>query len=116
MKTMLVVPVCLAMLSGGPTPGAAQDRWQIQLNSGTYLYDLQLVKLERASLIVRQADTTVTVPVREITQLVFVQGTAQRAGARAGARDVVYQLALLDLDERLAILREILEQHPPAVP
>lgn len=104
--------VYLALLLGGVAPSAAQQRWQVQLNSGAYLYDLQLVKLQDTSLVARQADKTVSLPVREITQLLLVQPTMQRRAAPGGARDVVYQLTLLNLDERLALLREILQRYP----
>ncbi len=73
--------------------------------------DLRLVKLEGTSRVVRQAARTVTVSLRQISQLVLVQGTAQRARVRAGAHHVVYQLTLLSRDERLALIREILRQH-----
>jgi hypothetical protein len=106
--------VFLALLIGGVAPSAAQDRWQAQLNSGKYLYDLQLVKLQGTTLVVRQAHKTVSLPVREITQLELVQPTMQRKQAFGGAHDVVYQFTLLTLDERLAQLREILRTHPPS--
>ncbi|HYL55803.1 MAG TPA: hypothetical protein VEU73_09555 [Gemmatimonadales bacterium] len=111
---MATTLVFLALLIGGVAPSAAQDRWQAQLNSGKYLYDLQLVKLQGTRLVVRQAHKTVSLPVREITQLELVQPTMQRNQAFGGAHDVVYQFALLTLDERLAQLREILRTHPPS--
>jgi hypothetical protein len=97
--------VWLALLIGRPITCAAQNRWQVQLNSGRYLYDLRLIKLEDTSLVVEQTARTVTVPVREINQLVLVQGMMQRAGARGGAHDLVHQLTLLSPEERLTILR-----------
>lgn len=119
---------CLALLVSGQTPCKAQerwekelqhDRWQIELNSGAYLWSVQLVKLVGTSLVVRQADTTVTVPVRTITRLrlaVPPAATPSRLGAAAGAGDQVYQLTLQTLDERLATIREILQRHPPGPP
>jgi hypothetical protein len=103
-----------ALLIGGVAPSAAQQRWQVQLNSGEYLYDVQLVKLEGTSLVARQADTSVSLPVREITQLVLVRPTMQRKFAPGGAHDIVYQLTLLNVEERLAQLREILQTYPPS--
>ena len=114
MKTLFAALACLVLLIGRPTPGAAQDRWQVELNSGAYLWDVQLVRLQGPSLVVRQADTTVTVPVREITQLRLVVASGLRPMARAGTRDEVYQLTLQNLDERLALIREIFQQHPPS--
>lgn len=103
----------LALLIGAPTLGAAQDRWQVQLNNGAYVYDLRLVKLQDSSLVVRQADTTMTLPVRAIAQLVLVRGTMSRKAAKGGGHDVVYTLTPLNLAERLALLRTVLKTYPP---
>jgi hypothetical protein len=125
MRTTLGALGCLALLIGGATRSAAQepyqrelkqDRWQIELRSGKYLWDVQLVKLAGTSLVVRQAAKTLTVPVREISMLRLVAppaATPAREGAAVGTGDEIYQLTLRDLSERLAIIREILQRHPP---
>jgi hypothetical protein len=110
---------------GGSSRAAAQepfqqeikhDRWQIELQSGDYLWNVQLVRLAGTSLVVRQADTTVTLPVSQITMLRLVappSATPSRLGAAGGSGDEIYQLTLQDLGERLASIREILRRHPP---
>lgn len=106
--------VYLGLLLGGVAPSTAQQRWQVQLTNGKYLYDLQLVRLEGRSLVVRQADTALSLPVRDLAQLVLVQPTMQRKFALGGARDLVYQFTLLNLEERLAQLRDILQTYAPS--
>jgi len=127
MKTTLMALGSLALLIGGSTRSAAQeryqqeikrDRWQIELQSGSYLWDVQLVRLAGTSLVVRQADTTVTLPVSQISLLRLVappSATPSRVGAAAGSGDEIYQLTLRDLSERLAIIRDILQRHPRPV-
>lgn len=122
MKTIAIALLALLLAA----PCAAQDRWQLTLNSGQYLWELQLVKLDGAALVVRQADTTVTVPVADITELRLVAKAMKQAGrddggravfnALSGAGDEVYTLTLADLPERLGLLRDILRAHPPAGP
>jgi len=121
-KTTVIATLALLFAA----PCAAQDRWQLTLNSGQYLWDLQLVKLDGAALVVRQADTTVTVPVSEITELRLVAKSVKQTGrddggravfnALSGAGDEVYTLTLADLPERLGVVRDALRAHPSTSP
>lgn len=107
-------------------PCTAQERWQLTLASGQYHWDLRLVRLDGEALVVRHADTTIAVPVREITELRRVAKSLKRVGGgddgRAvlgslmGADDEVYQLTLATLPDRLAIIRNVLQQRPPPSP
>lgn len=118
------VVVLLASLLA--VPSAAQDRWQLSLNNDRYLWDLQLVRLDRATLVVRQSDTTIAVPVRDITELRLVGKSLKRVGSGDGGRavlgalmgvdDQVYPLTQEALEDRLAVIRNILRKHPPAGP
>jgi len=115
----LKTAVFAATLIWGTTPCAAQERWQLTRTSGDYLWDIQLVKLEGTSLVVRQADTSVTVPVSQITELRRVGKAVKRVGdggrgvfaGLMGADDEVYQLTLDTVAERVAVIRELLRKH-----
>jgi hypothetical protein len=103
----------------GTAPCAAQQRWQLTRTSGDYLWDLQLVKLEGTSLVVRQADSSFAVPVSQITELRRVGKAMKRMGdggrgvfaGLMGADDEVYQLTLDTVAERVIAIREILRRH-----
>jgi hypothetical protein len=101
--------------------GAAQeqDRWQLTLASGEYMYELQPQALEGDMLVVRQEGVLRKVPLARITELRRVQKTVvQPAGGRrggirdlVGADDLVFQMTLLSVDEKRELVREILRQR-----
>lgn len=118
--------VWLALVAAAP--GAAQggksgsgDRWQLTLNGGEILWELQLVKLAGDTLVVRHADSTYAFPLPEIDELRLVQKSTRSitpeagryGGVLGGADDEVYRLTLYTLAERREILRKVLQDHPP---
>ena len=119
----------LAVLIGGvgfafPRLSAAQDRWQVTLRSGAILWDLRLVRLAGDTLVLRQTDATriLRLPVLQVDELRLVQKAEKRQGAPdrqgtgnglMGGTDLIWQMTLLDRSERLQVLRQILEEHPP---
>jgi hypothetical protein len=123
------VRVRLAVLFCGigvvlPRLGAAQDRWQVTLRDGTLVWDLRLVQLAGDTLVFRQTDgaRALRFPVMQVDVLRLVQKAEKRQGAPdaqgtgnglMGGSDLVWQLTLLERPERLQVLRQILEDHPP---
>ena len=104
-------------------PLAAQDdRWQVTLDGDRYVWDIQLVRLDGDSLVVRQADSLVRVPVAHIDEIrlirkseVQVAGGAGGAGAMnalMGGDDEVYDLTPLEFADRLRSIQKILLLHP----
>jgi hypothetical protein len=107
-----------------PRFSAAQDRWQVTLHSGAILWDLRLVQLAGDTLVFRQTDATAALrlPVMQVDVLRLVQKAEKRQNAPdgqgtgnglMGGTDLLWQLTLLDRTERLRVLRQILEEHPP---
>src|SRR5206468_4157026 len=54
-------------------PCAAQDRWQVTLNSGKTFWDLGLVKLAGDTLVVRHGDSTYAFSLVELDEVRLVQ-------------------------------------------
>ena len=126
MKTGLTL--CLGLFCAAPVAPAApavtcaaQERWQVTLNSGTILWDLRLVKLSGDTLVVRHADSTYAFPLTDLNELRLVQKSERRQTAEAGryggvlggADDEIYRLTLQDLAERRQIVQQIFQDHPP---
>jgi hypothetical protein len=104
---------------------APDERWQLTLDDGRYVWDIRLVKLEGDSLVVRQADSLVAVPVAHISEVRLIRKTeVQMAGggemaggamsALMGRDDEVYDLSPLEFAERMRTVQRILVNHPAA--
>jgi hypothetical protein len=113
--SVLLVALALAR------PLAAQDdRWQVTLDGEQYIWDIRLVRLDGESLIVRQSDSLVHVPVARITEIRLIRKSESRSGdggggvmsALTGSDDEVYDLSPLDFAERLRSVQKILLLHP----
>jgi hypothetical protein len=114
--------LCVLALAAVASPVAAQaDRWQVALGPDTYVWDVQLVRLDGDSLVVSQSDSLVRVPVERITELRLIRKTEVEAGADAGdatmralagGDDEVYDLSTLELADRRATIQKILRFHP----
>ena len=109
----------LALALGRPL--AAQDeRWQVTLDGERYVWDIRLVRLDGDSLIVRQSDSLVHVPVAQITEVRLIRKSESRSddggggvmSALTGSDDEVYDLSPLDFAGRLRSLQKILLLHP----
>jgi hypothetical protein len=110
----------LAAQSTGP-----DERWQLSLDDGRYVWDIRLVKLDGDSLVVRQSDSLVAVPVAHINEVRLIRksevqmaGGGEMAGgamsALMGRDDEVYDLSLLEFAERMRRIQRILLNHPAA--
>jgi hypothetical protein len=115
--TTLVVLLALAR-----TAAAQDDRWQVALDDDRYVWDIRLVRLDGDSLVVRQSDSLVRVPVVHINEIRLIRksemqmaGGGTTAGAMSalvGGDDEVYDLAPLDFADRLRAVQKILLLHP----
>jgi hypothetical protein len=100
---------------------AQDDRWQITLDNDQYVWDIRLVRLDGDSLVVRQSDSLVRVPVARINELRLIRKSEVQlgAGATAGAMsalvggdDEVYDLTPLEFADRIRTVQKILLMHP----
>ncbi|HKV75559.1 MAG TPA: hypothetical protein VJN95_13655 [Gemmatimonadales bacterium] len=110
----------LAALAASAAPLAAQskadDRWQLTLENGNYIWDVRLVRLDGQNLVYRQADSTAQVSVGDITEVRRIRKSEVRladgAGgampALTGADDEIYDFRTLDFDGRLKAVQSIL--------
>ena len=102
---------------------AQSDRWQATLGADTYVWDVQLVRLDGDSLVVMQADSLVRVPVDRMSELRLIRKTEVQSGdasaaatmnALTGADDEIYDLSQLEFADRLRTIQKILLVHPAA--
>jgi hypothetical protein len=104
---------------------ASDERWQLALDDGSYVWDIRLVKLAGDSLVVRRSDTLAAVPVAHINEVRLIRKTevdmAGGAGMAGGAMsalmggdDEVYDLSPLEFAERMRTIQKILLNHPVA--
>jgi len=108
------------------TPKPSDDRWQIGLENGQYIWDIRLVRLQGDTLVFRQADSLGTVSVQQIGELRLIQKSTMRIGqgaaaggaisALTGSDDEVYDLLTLDYPARIRTVQQILLLHPPPSP
>jgi len=116
--------LALAALTGVTARGAAQDRWQITLHNGSVLWDLALERLSGDTLVFRQTQDgrALHLPVMGVDALRLVQKSEKRqfapdgrgtGNALTGGADMIWQLTLLDKDERLKVLKDVLRAYPP---
>ena len=115
--------LCCGIAFAFPHPGAAQDRWQVTLHSGAIVWDLRFVRLAGDTLVFRETGGNIRrLAVMQVDELRLVQKAEKRqqepdgqgtGNGLMGGTDLVWQLTLLDRSERLAVLHQILEDHPP---
>jgi hypothetical protein len=96
-------------------------RWQMALDDDGYVWDIRLVRLDGDSLVVRQSDSLVRVPVAHINEIRLIRKsevhldaggtTAGAMSALVGGDDEVYDLTPLDFADRLR-RSKILLLHP----
>jgi hypothetical protein len=121
MKATLAAAV-LSLAGLGATPLAAQqaDRWQVTLDQDRYVWDIRLVRLDGDSLVVRQADSSLSLPVERITEIRLIRKSEMRLGdggaaamsALTGSDDEIYDLTPLGFAERLRAIQKIILYHP----
>lgn len=122
LRTLLSLVACLLVVA---LPARAQikdgDRWQIELESGDYIWDIRLVRLGGDTLVFRQADSVDGVRVEQIRELRLIRKTEMRLGeggggtmaALTGVDDEVFDLATMDFAARIRTIQQILLLHPP---
>ncbi len=110
------------LLALARTAAAQDDRWQVALDDDRYVWDIRLVRLDGDSLVVRQSDSLVRVPVAHINEIRLIRKsevhldaggtTAGAMSALVGGDDEVYDLTPLDFADRLRTVQKILLLHP----
>jgi hypothetical protein len=103
------------------TSGHDEDRWQITLESGDYIWDIRLIRLNGDSLLYRQADTVGAARVAQIRELRLIRKSVVRLGeggggamsALTGSDDEVYDMVTMDFATRLRTIQQVLLVHPP---
>jgi hypothetical protein len=114
--------LALLLLALAPPMAAQDDRWQVTLDGDRYVWDIRLVRLDGDSLIVRQSDSLVRVPVAHINEIRLIRksevqitgggATAGAMNALIGGDDEVYDLTPLEFADRLRTIQKILLLHP----
>ena len=115
----------LALILALAAPLAAQDdRWQVTLEGEHYVWDIRLLRLDGDSLVVRQSDSLVRVPVALINEIRLIRkseaqmtgggATAGALNALVGGDDELYDLTPLEFADRLRTIQKILLLHPSA--
>lgn len=123
--TLAALVAVLATLP--PARAAAQedtprrdDRWQLTLGNGEYVWDVRPVALRGDSLVVRQADTLRAVPIGRIVELRRIRKSEMRRGegaaaaamsALTGADDEVYDLRAAEPADRRRTVQAILAER-----
>lgn len=125
MRASKTIPLLVFLMCGAAGPVTAQhrdeDRWQIGLESGDFIWDIRLVRLAGDSLIFRQADTLGGVSVQKVRELRLIRKTEVRLGeggggamaALTGNDDEVFDLNTLDYPARLRTIQQVFLLHPP---
>lgn len=109
----------LLSATSGPVAGQEperRDRWQVTLRTAKILYEVQPVDLRGDHLVLRNRGETLRVPLTEITELRWVRptyvlaggGIRSARGSLVGADDVVFEMTLLEVPERRALVTRIL--------
>jgi hypothetical protein len=116
--------VSALLVLAGPLAAQQDDRWQLALDDGGYIWDIRLVNLDGDSLVVRQSDSLVRVPVAHINEVRLIRksememggggATAGAMSALVGGDDEVYDLTTLEFADRLRTIQKILLLHPTA--
>jgi hypothetical protein len=124
MRTATPLVLLALLLTGVTSPIRAQgsdaERWQITTDSGSYIWDIRLVRLAGDSLIFRQADTLGSVSVQQTKEIRLIRKTEMRLGegaagamaALTGSDDEVFDLTTLDYGARLRTVQQIFLLHP----
>ena len=116
---MFAAAMSLATLSAAPLAAQQDDRWQVTLDQDHYVWDIRLVRLDRDSLVVRQADSSLSLPVERITEIRLIRKSEMQLGdgaaamsALTGRDDEVYDLSPLGFAERIRAIQQIFLYHP----
>jgi hypothetical protein len=123
LAAILITTAASAQDTGARTAGSPDDRWQLTLADGSYLWDVRLVKLAGDTIHVRGRDSTAAVTVAQVNELRLIRKSEMQLGtpggamaALTGADDEVYDLTPLEFADRLRAVQKIFLYHPPATP
>ena len=120
----LIGSTLVLLLGLAQTARAQDDRWQVALDDERYVWDIRLVRLDGDSLVVRQSDSLVSVPVAHINEIRLIRksevhvgaggpgGAAGAMSALVGGDDEVYDLTPLEFGDRLRTIQKILLLQP----
>ena len=118
---ILLAAIACATPLAGQTSDSGDDRWQLTLADGSYLWDVRLVKLEGDSIHTRGRDSAAVVSVRQVNELRLIRKSEIQLGtpggamaALTGADDEVYDLTPLEFADRVRAVQKIFLLHPPA--
>lgn len=121
MRSWRIVIALAALLTAGNAraQSKADDRWQLTLENGDYVWDIKLVKLDGQDLVYSKADSTGKVAVSEIHEVRRIhksevhvnEGAAGSMAALTGSDDELYDLGTLDFDGKLRAIRGILQAN-----
>jgi hypothetical protein len=125
MRSSKALPLIAFLLCAVVVPLSAQhkddDRWQIGLENGDFIWDIRLLRLAGDSLIFSQADTLGSVSVQKVKELRLIRKTEVHLGegggsvmaALTGTDDEVFDLNTLDYPARLRTIQQAFLLHPP---
>jgi hypothetical protein len=119
MRPFAAAALSLTVLGAAPLTAQEDDRWQITLDQDRYVWDVRLVRLDGDSLVVRQADSSLAVPVERITEIRLIRKSEVQPGdgamamsALTGGDDEVYDFTPLEFAERVRAIQKIFLYHP----
>ena len=107
MHVRLFLTLGLGVAMASPCTAQQPERWQITLANSVMLWNVALLRLAADSLIVRHADTTARVAVRDITELRLARASDDATGALPSGEQV-YQFPVWDVDQKRRMIQQIL--------
>ncbi|MEO8032325.1 MAG: hypothetical protein ABJC74_08490 [Gemmatimonadota bacterium] len=118
-RMMVVVAALGLVTASAAAQSKADDRWQLTLENGDYIWDIKLVSLDGQNLVYQRADSTGKVSVADIhevrrihkTEVRVTDGAAGAMPALTGSDDEIYDFGTLDFDGRLRAIRGILQAN-----
>ncbi|MFL5576680.1 MAG: hypothetical protein ACJ79S_12005 [Gemmatimonadaceae bacterium] len=116
-----------ASVAPPPEGWSRAPRWQAALSDGSYLWEITPAGLRGDTLLARQGDSVLRVPLERVAELRLLRATERGvvvgAGGGAahvplavldGADDAVFELARFPVAERRRLVERILADYPPA--
>ncbi len=106
--------------------GGDGSLWQITLKDGTIVWNLRLERLQGDTIVFREDSVPVRYPLMRVDELRLVRAGEHEIGPVAaggrydgapnGASDLVYQLTLLDREQRRQVIELILRRRAESPP